>query len=93
MNFEQLSESLQSILIKAIELAKANRHAQIDTIECLEAIFQDTTLDGLWKRIDLNKQQVLNIIEEEKRYISLKKYGRIIYNEQSTGNKKQEVNL
>lgn len=70
MNFEQLSENLQKILVNAVELAKNNQHTQVDTIECLEAIFEDDTLDGLWKRVSLNKKQALDIIEEEKRYMA-----------------------
>ncbi|MEG1252634.1 MAG: AAA family ATPase [Erysipelotrichaceae bacterium] len=64
MNFEQMSEALQDIIRNAIALTKANHHSQIDTEHMLKAIFQHDVLDGLFKRININKQQALTLINE-----------------------------
>ncbi|MEG0092861.1 MAG: AAA family ATPase [Erysipelotrichaceae bacterium] len=65
MNFEQMSESLQEIIMKAIEITKAHQHSQIDTVHMLKAIFQHDVLDGLFKRVNINKQQALTLIDDE----------------------------
>ncbi|MEF9962080.1 MAG: AAA family ATPase [Erysipelotrichaceae bacterium] len=64
MNFEQMSEALQDIIRNAIEITKANHHSQIDTEHMLKAIFQHDVLDGLFKRININKQHSLTLINE-----------------------------
>ena len=70
MDMEQLTENMQKILVKAVELAQEHKHAMVDTLECLQAIFEDETLDGLFKRVNLNKQQALNIINEENSHMA-----------------------
>ncbi len=65
MDFNQCSESLQTILMNAINIAKSYKHPMIDTVECLKAIFENDVLDGLFKRVNINKQQALNIIDNE----------------------------
>lgn len=62
MNFDQLSESLQQVLLNALQIAKTSRHVNVDTIECFQAIFEQDVLDGLFKRINLNKQEAMNLI-------------------------------
>ena len=70
VNFEQMSERLQKVLMNAINEAKTNQHASIDTIDVLKAIFEDDILDGLMSRLNINKQQALSIIAEEESKIS-----------------------
>ncbi len=70
MEFDQLSESLQQILMNAINIAKAYKHATIDTIDCLKAIFEHDVLDGLFKRTNINKKQALNLIDSEMKHVA-----------------------
>ena len=70
VNFEQMSERLQKVLMNAINDAKAGQHASVDTIDVLKAIFEDDILDGLMSRLNINKQQALSIIAEEEGKIS-----------------------
>ena len=70
VNFDQMSERLQKILMNAVNDAKSSQHASVDTIDVLKAIFEDDILDGLFSRLNINKPQALSIIAEEERKIS-----------------------
>lgn len=65
MDVNQLSENLQKILLQAFEKGKKYQSVSVDTLEFLEAIFEDTTLDGLFKRVSLDKKRALEIIKDE----------------------------
>lgn len=65
VNFEQMSERLQKILMESVNLAKSYQHASVDTIDVLEAIFKDDVLDGLYDRLQVNKNKALQIIAQE----------------------------
>ncbi|MCI8540176.1 MAG: AAA domain-containing protein [Erysipelotrichaceae bacterium] len=65
MNFEQCSEKLQMILMQAVTACKSYGHAVVDTIHLLKAIFEDDTLEGLWKRLKVDPQRALTLIEAE----------------------------
>lgn len=85
MDINQCSENLQKIILKAIEKGKNYHHVSVDTLEFLEAILEDTTLDGLFKRTNLNKTQALSIIRDENSHIATTSYQDI-----SLSNKVQE---
>lgn len=40
MDYEKMSENLQKILMNAVNDARANQHASVDTIDVLEAMFK-----------------------------------------------------
>ncbi|MDH6367449.1 MULTISPECIES: AAA family ATPase [unclassified Breznakia] len=65
MNFEKMSSSLQEVFMKAVELAKSEHHATIDTIHLLKILFESEVLDGLYKRLHINKQNALVLIDDE----------------------------
>ena len=65
VNFEQMSERLQKILMESVNLAKSYQHASVDTIDVLEAIFKDDVLDGLYDRLQVDKNKALQIITQE----------------------------
>jgi len=69
MDFEKMSENLQKILMNAVNDAKANQHASVDTIDVLEAMFKSEILDGLFDRIDVDKKLALTIIADEEKKI------------------------
>ena len=60
-----VSERLQSLMMKSFELGKKQKHGIVDSIHLLKVIFEDDVLDGLFKRIALDKQEALMIIDEE----------------------------
>lgn len=69
MEFEKMSENLQRILMQAVNDAKANKHASVDTIDVLEAIFKDDILNGLFDRLNVDKKTALQLIADEEKKI------------------------
>ncbi|MDF9823665.1 ATP-dependent Clp protease ATP-binding subunit ClpB [Breznakia sp. PF5-3] len=65
MNFEKMSSSLQEVFMKAIELSKSLSHTSVDTIHILKEMFEGDVLDGLYKRLHINKQDALVLIDDE----------------------------
>lgn len=70
MDYDKMSENLQKILMNAINDAKANQHASVDTIDVLEAMFKSEILDGLFDRLNVDKKLALTIISEEEKKIA-----------------------
>ena len=60
-----MSEKLQQILMRAVEICKSYGHASVDTIQLLKAIFEDEVLDGLFKRLNVDKREALALIDDE----------------------------
>ena len=61
MDINSFSSNLQTIVMKALELASTSHHTEITTVHMLYQIFSDDTIDGLLKRINVNKQECLQI--------------------------------
>ena len=70
MNNDKISERLQTVLMNAVNSAQSRQHPSVDTIDVLEAIFKDDILNGLFERVNVDRQRALSIIEEENRHIS-----------------------
>lgn len=70
MNFEKMSEKLQELIMHAVEICRSYSHATLDTIQMLKAIFEDDVLDGLFKRLNIDKQKALSIIDQEMQAIA-----------------------
>lgn len=69
MEYEKMSEALQKILMNAVNNARANEHASVDTIDVLEAMFKEDILDGLFDRLNVDKKLALTIIADEEKKI------------------------
>ena len=65
MEFDKMSENLQRIIVQALNEAKSKQHSSVDTIDILEAIFKEDTLNGLFDRLNVDKKQALQIIAQE----------------------------
>lgn len=65
MNFEKMSEKLQEVIMQAVEICKSYQHTTIDTIQMLKAIFENEVLDGLFKRLNIDKARALSMIDAE----------------------------
>lgn len=70
MDYEKMSEALQRILMNAVNDARANEHASVDTIDVLEAIFKEDILDGLFDRLNVDKKLALTLIADEEKKIA-----------------------
>lgn len=65
MNFEKMSEKLQEVIMQAVEICKSYQHSSIDTIQLLKAIFENDVLDGLYKRLNIDSEKALQLIDQE----------------------------
>ena len=65
MNFDKMSEKLQQIIMQAVEICKSYQHTTVDTIQMLKAIFEHDVLDGLFKRLNIDKTRALTLIDQE----------------------------
>lgn len=65
MNFDKMSEKLQEIIMQAVEICKSYQHTTVDTIHMLKAIFEHDVLDGLFKRLNIDKTRALTLIDQE----------------------------
>ena len=70
MNYEQMSERLQKILMESVNLAKSKEHPSVDTVDLLEAILMDDSLDGLMDRIGMDKSKALEIVQNESKRVA-----------------------
>lgn len=69
MEFEKMSENLQRVIMQAVNFAKEQKHASVDTIDVLHAIFEDDILNGLFDRLNVNKKTALQVIRDEEKNI------------------------
>lgn len=65
MNFDKMSEKLQEIIMQAVEICKSYQHTTVDTIQMLKAIYENDVLDGLFKRLNIDKTRALTLIDQE----------------------------
>ena len=63
MDFNKFSQKLQNILLKANQQASQLRHSEITTVHMFCAIFSDDTIDGLFRRLNIDKQACLKDAE------------------------------
>ncbi len=71
MNYEKMSEKLQKLLMRGVEISQKHSHSTVDTIHLLQAIFEDDVLDGLYQRLALDKQQALSMIQGEMAHVAV----------------------
>ncbi len=64
MDFERMSQSLQEVVIKSFNLAKERNSAVISTEHFLKVFFESDVLDGLYRRIHIDKKQALVLINQ-----------------------------
>lgn len=65
MGRKEYSERLQSLLMQAVNLAKDLKHSTLDSAHLLKVIYEDDVLDGLFKRLNIDKQAALTIVDEQ----------------------------
>ncbi|MFV0381244.1 MAG: ATP-dependent Clp protease ATP-binding subunit [Breznakia sp.] len=70
MNFEKMSENLQKVFMKALEICRGYSHTSLDTIHILKVLFESEVLEGLFKRLHIDKQDAITLIEEELKNIA-----------------------
>lgn len=71
MDFEKMSQKLQEVIMQALEITKSYSHTTIDTLQMLKAIFENDVLDGLFVRLNIDKNKALNMIDEEMKSVAV----------------------
>ena len=74
MDVNSFSQSLQTIVMKALELATTSYHQEITTVHMFYAIFSDNTIDSLLKKIGVDKNECLQISKKRLQNISTVSY-------------------
>ncbi|MBR4162965.1 MAG: type VI secretion system ATPase TssH, partial [Solobacterium sp.] len=62
MNIENMTEQLQAIIVAALTKAQQNRNSELTVEHILEAMLEDSGLDGIWDRLKLNKNELLAFV-------------------------------
>lgn len=63
MNIEQMTEQLQHIILTALSKAQENHHSELSVEHILQAMFEDDSLDGIWSRLNMDKETCLTLIQ------------------------------
>ena len=64
MNIEQMTEQLQAIILNALTIAQSNGNPELSAEHLLAAMCADDTLDGIWKRLSVSRNDIKNTAEE-----------------------------
>jgi ATP-dependent Clp protease ATP-binding subunit ClpB len=62
MNIEQMTEQLQTIIMNALTKCQENHNSELAPEHILAAMLEDSGLDGIWERLKLNKQELLEFV-------------------------------
>ncbi|MEA4873797.1 ATP-dependent Clp protease ATP-binding subunit [Anaerorhabdus sp.] len=62
MNIEKMTERLQRILSQAVQLSQELKNSELSIEHVLHELVVDDGLDGLWKRLNIQKETLLTII-------------------------------
>ncbi|MFV0479100.1 MAG: ATP-dependent Clp protease ATP-binding subunit [Anaerorhabdus sp.] len=63
MDFENLSLAAQEVLTNAFLVAKEKKAPTVSTIHVLKSLFESDILDGLYKRLKIDKKKALALID------------------------------
>ena len=63
MDFDKLSEKLQEIIINSFNLVAERHHPQLTSAHLYHAILSDDVIDGLIQRLDMEKKDLMEIVE------------------------------
>ncbi len=63
MNIEQMTEQLQAIILSALQKAQEKGNPELSIEHILNAMLEDDSLDGIWKRMDLSKQELAETVK------------------------------
>lgn len=64
MNIEQMTEILQHIMMNAITKAQSSRNAELSCEHILAAMIEEGSLDGIFERLDIDKDEVLKLVNQ-----------------------------
>ena len=62
MDLEKMTEALQSLIMSALSKAQENHNSELCVEHILASMLEDTGLDGIWSRLNINKQDATNFV-------------------------------
>ena len=65
MNTEKMTNKLQELLSKAIELCMSNSNPELTINHCLKVIINDSDFNSFIKHYNINKENVNELIDKE----------------------------
>ena len=74
MDINSFSESLRTIIMKSLEMATTNHNTEITTVHLLYQIFADETIDGLLKKLGIDKQKGMEICNSRLKNVAVVDY-------------------
>ena len=63
MDIEKMTEALQAIILAAMTKAQECNHVEIAPEHVLLAMLDDNGLDGIWSRLNCDKQKMIAFVE------------------------------
>ena len=64
MNMEEMTEQLQQIFIKAVNMSQDAGNAELCMEHILASMLEDDGLDGIFERLNLNKNDLLSVVKD-----------------------------
>lgn len=64
MNMDEMTEQLQAIIVKAVQLAQEKGNPELCPEHILKAMLEDDGLDGIFTRLQVDPTQLLSLVEE-----------------------------
>lgn len=64
MNMEEMTEQLQQVFVKAVNLAQDAGNAELCMEHILAAMLEDDGLDGIFERLNLDKNTLVSIVKD-----------------------------
>ena len=64
MNIEQMTEQLQNIIMLAVTSARERMNSEIAAEHILHAMAEDDALDGIWQRINVDRDELVKVTED-----------------------------
>ncbi len=64
MNIEKMTEQLQALIVAALTKAQENHNPEISVEHILNAMLESDALDGIWSRVNVDKQKALEIVRQ-----------------------------
>lgn len=59
-----MTEQLQSIIMNALMIAQQNHNSELSIIHVLKSMLENDVLDGIWQRLNIDKQLPLNDVNK-----------------------------
>ncbi len=64
MDIEKMTETLKQIIMRALRISQEHHHPEISTEHVFMAMLEDDGLNGIWQRVQVDKQAMTSFVHE-----------------------------